>query len=269
MGIFEILEETGNRGLDGAKNGGCTLPGVLPGIVAENYSEKTPGKVRVKIPVRDEGADVLKWAKVGMPYGGRAWGFYFLPEKDDQVLLAFEQGNIEKPYVIACIPREGDPFAAETADEDNQRKRIVTKNGNSLTFTDHREGAEKDRVVLASSQDVCSVCLDNEKKKIVIADKENSVGVELDFQTGQVQIHGAKKLTIQAGDGAGVSIDAEAGTIKMEAEKIQISGKQSVELSGKSTVKISGQQISGQAASTLTLSSNGTASLKGTPVRLG
>lgn len=269
MGIFDIMEEAGRVQTSAVRSAGCALPGVLPGIVAENYSEKAPGKLRVKIPVRDEGGDVLKWAKVGMPYSGKAWGFYFLPEKDDQVLLAFEQGNIEKPYVIACIPRDGDGFMTEAADEDNQVKRIVTRNGSSLTFTDHREGKEKDKIRLASSGETCMVCLDNENKKITLSDKEHNADIELDFGRGNVRVHGTKKLTIQAGDSVSITLNGEAGAIKLEADKIQIEGKRSIELAGQGTAKISGQQISLQASSMLKLSSSGTASLQGTPVRLG
>ena len=50
--------------------------------MAENYSQEMPGRLRVIIPVRDGDANQLKWAKMAMPYMGRDWGSYFLPEKE-------------------------------------------------------------------------------------------------------------------------------------------------------------------------------------------
>ena len=56
------------------------------------------------------------------------------------MLLAFEQGNIEKPYVIGCIPKDSDQILKKSVDEDNQYKKIVTRNGNTLYFEDNKEG---------------------------------------------------------------------------------------------------------------------------------
>lgn len=148
----------------------------MTGIVAKNYDGNMPGRVCVTIPVRDTDANELKWARTAMPASGSQYGHYFLPEIGDQVLVAFEQGNIEKPFIIGCIPKDNDSFLQKSVDEDNQIKRIVTKNGNTIHFEDNKEGeGEKDKIKIETPKQAHTVVLDNENKKIVIQDKEKNV----------------------------------------------------------------------------------------------
>ena len=100
-----------------------------------------PGRVCVTIPTRDEKANELQWARQVVPGSGKNWGYYFLPEVGDQVLLAFEGGNIEKPYIIGCVPKDDSQLLSKTVDENNQYKRIMTKNGNAVIFEDNKDGA--------------------------------------------------------------------------------------------------------------------------------
>ena len=136
MGLYDIMDEIATKQVTKSEMGDNRLLGVVVGIVVNNYNEKMPGRVCVQIPVRDDKANELKWARVAMLSGGKEWGHYFLPEVGDQVLLAFEQGNIEKPYVVGCISKENDRFLTRSVHEKNQIKRIVTKNGNTIQFDD-------------------------------------------------------------------------------------------------------------------------------------
>ena len=99
MSLYEIMDEITSKQITKTETGENRIFGLLTGIVTENYDKEMPGRVCVQIPVRDENANVLKWARVAMPSGGEKWGHYFIPETGDQVVLAFEEGNIEKPYV--------------------------------------------------------------------------------------------------------------------------------------------------------------------------
>jgi uncharacterized protein involved in type VI secretion and phage assembly len=129
--------------------------------------------------MRDEDANELRWARVAMPSAGKAWGHYFLPEVGDQVLLAFEQGSIEKPYVIGCVSKDSTKFlsksASATAAPDNMLKRIVTKNGSTIEFTDGTDDSgamDKIRIYTAGEKHV--VELNNEKGCIEITNKERT-----------------------------------------------------------------------------------------------
>ena len=113
MGLFDIIDEIAESQIMKTDTGDNRIFGVMVGTVAKNYDKDMPGRVCVTIPVRDTEANELQWARVAMPSHGKGWGHYFQPEVGDQVLLAFEQGNIEKPYVIGCVPKESNSFGTQ------------------------------------------------------------------------------------------------------------------------------------------------------------
>lgn len=270
MAILDLLDEVSGRQFQKTEMGEERVPGVVVGIVTENYHKDFPGKVRVSIPVRDENANVLKWAKVAGVYGGKEWTHYFLPEKDDQVLVAFEHGNMEKPYVIASLPRDGDRVIAETADEDNQFKKIVTRHGSSLIFHDHKDGdGKKDYIELHTPDTNLQMVLDNEKLSIRIADKEKHCEFEMKADEGKIQITAEKKITICAGDKIKMYLNGENGTVQVKADKIVMQSGRGIELKTDGTAKVSGQQTVLEASASLKQSSNGMVSISGTPIRLG
>ena len=103
MALYDIMDEIAAKQILKTDTGDNRIFGVIVATVVNNYDEKQPGRVCIQIPVRDKEANELKWARVAMPSSGEKWGSYFLPEVGDQVLVTFEQGNIEKPYIIGRI----------------------------------------------------------------------------------------------------------------------------------------------------------------------
>ena len=147
MGWYDIIDDIAQRQLAKTELGDNRLNGVTVGIVAKKYSKEMPGRICVQIPVRDREANILQWARIAAPSAGKKWGTFFLPELGDQVLLAFEEGNIDKPYVIGCVQGDSGSFLGRVADEDNQYKCIATKNGNQILFEDNKEGeGDKDKL---------------------------------------------------------------------------------------------------------------------------
>ena len=124
MGLFDVIEDISEKNIAKTETGDNRIFGIVVGEVVDNYDQERSGRICVLIHTRDSDANVLKWAKVAAPYIGKSWGMYFLPEVGDQVLVAFDQGNIERPYVIGCIPKDSDKFLTKSKDEQNQKKRI-------------------------------------------------------------------------------------------------------------------------------------------------
>ena len=56
------------------------------------------GRVRVKFPGLSDSV-TSDWAPCAAPMAGPDRGFYALPDKGDQVLVAFEHGDLSQPYV--------------------------------------------------------------------------------------------------------------------------------------------------------------------------
>ena len=130
-------------GLSGRTAGG----GVVVGIVQENQDPDGLGRVRVRLPgVTDQ--PITHWARVAAPMAGAGRGFYFLPEKEDEVLVAFEHGDPARPYVLGALwsGRHKPPLPNTGA---NDVRLIRTRSGHILRFDD-KGGAEKIELIDAS-----------------------------------------------------------------------------------------------------------------------
>lgn len=270
MALFDIFDEISEKQIMKTEVGDQRIFGAVIGIVALNYSDQMPGRLCVTIPVRDDQANQLKWAKMAFPYTGAKWGHYFLPEKDDQVILVFEDGNIEKPYVIGCIPRDSDNFLKKSATENNQIKQIQTRNGSRITFFDdvEEEGA-KDTITVSTAQDAHTMIFDNEKKLISVMDKEKNCSVEMATEEGNIKINAKSKITITVGDTIKVIMNGENGTVSIDCDKLQVKASKNAKIEADGNAKVSGKQVTVEASSALKLSSGGMVAVEGKPIKLG
>ena len=270
MGLFDVIDEITEKQITKTETGDNRIFGVMVGIVAKNYDKDMPGRICVTIPVRDSNANELKWARMAMPSSGKSWGHYFLPEVGDQVLLVFEQGNIEKPYVIGCIPKDNNKFLTQTVDENNQYKKIITKNGNAIIFEDNKEGSgEKDKIEIVTAKEGHSIMLDNEKNQISIKDKDGKNQILIKTETGHMQIDAEKKLVINVGDDIKVTMNGNNGAVSIECNKFNVKGGNGVSLESNASAKLSGANVTLEATSILKANSSGTTMIQGTPIKIG
>ncbi len=270
MGLFDVIDQIAENQIMKTETGDNRIFGVMVGTVAKNYDQDMPGRVCVTIPVRDAGANELKWARVAMPSHGKSWGMYFQPEIGDQVLLAFEQGNIEKPYVIGCVPKDSNTFLKRAYDKDNQYKKIITKNGNSVIFEDNVQGeGTKDKITIQTAEESHSIMLDNEHSKIVIKDKENKNFIEMNTQNGNMKIQAETKLEIQVGENITLTMNGNTGGVTLECSKLTVktSGNTTVDAAG--SLKANGATVSLEASSMLKASSSGATMIGGAPIKIG
>lgn len=274
MGLYDIMDEIAARQVTKSETGDNRIYGVVLGIVTANYAEQAPGqmpgRVCVEIPVRDAEANELRWARVAMASSGKNWGHFFLPEVGDQVLLAFENGNMERPYVIGCIPRDSNPFLTDSVHSANQYKRIVTKNGNTLQFEDVESGeGNQDKISLFTSGEKHKLILDNAKGNILLEDEKGKNGVRIDSGTGNIRIETEHKLTLTVGDNIELIMNGDTGTVNLKCSKLKIEASGSMGLSANGKVTISGGNVSMDATASFQLTSSGITSLGGSPVKIG
>jgi phage baseplate assembly protein gpV len=76
--------------------------GVAVGTVINPLDPMALGRVQVQLPFIDS-LDLSPWARVAVPMAGIAHGTYFIPNVGDEVLVAFEHGDINAPYVIGSL----------------------------------------------------------------------------------------------------------------------------------------------------------------------
>lgn len=128
--------------------------GVYPAIVTNVADSENLGRIEVKFPwLGEQGeSDVRAWATLLSPYADDDQGLQILPEVDSQVVVAFEAGNLRRPYIIgACWNGQESPPA--TPEEPNNIRTLKTRAGSVLEFDD-TAGAAKITLKLASGHEL-------------------------------------------------------------------------------------------------------------------
>jgi type VI secretion system secreted protein VgrG len=173
------------------------------GEVVENNDPKGMGRVRVQFIWQKElsGNDAkTPWIRVASPQGGGSKGFYILPEKEDQVLVAFDHNNPERPFVLTGMYHgQAKP---EHSHPENYKKVLKTKGGNEIMLDDEKG---KESIKIKSPKD------------IVI----NAVA-------GKITLTAKGDIIVQSSSG-NVTISAP-GSIKLAASDIILEGKKSVSI---------------------------------------
>jgi phage protein D len=117
--------------------------GAFSARVTDIDDPQRQGQIRVQYYWQEQGQTC--WIRHLTPYAGADRGVFFRPEVGDEVLVAFEEGDPERPLILGsawnmsdAIPNE-DFWGAET--HNNDVKRIVTKSGHRISMVD-KQGEE-------------------------------------------------------------------------------------------------------------------------------
>ena len=113
-----------------------TLQGVYSASVLDNRDREGLARVLVRVSgLTDAGTSDL-WARVATLMAGRNRGTFFVPEAGDEVLVAFERGDIKVPYVIGSLWNAKALPPATAADAATGLKLIRSRNGITLRVRD-------------------------------------------------------------------------------------------------------------------------------------
>ncbi len=107
--------------------------GVAVGRVINVVDPMTLGRVQVQLPFIDS-LDLSPWARVAVPMAGFGHGQYFIPNLMDEVLVAFEHGDINAPYIIGSLWNATAPPPLPSPLP--QIRTIRTLVGNQIVFTE-------------------------------------------------------------------------------------------------------------------------------------
>jgi phage baseplate assembly protein V len=151
------------------------IHGVVTGQVTSVDDPDNQGRVQVSFPFLG-GQNKSTWAPVATLMAGSSRGSWFMPDVGDEVLVAFNQGSVEHPFVIGFL-WNGQDTPPET---DNEIRTLVTPGGHSLRFED-KDGSKK--VIVKSSSDQ-TITLDDTDSSITL----QGGGRILKMSNGLVQI---------------------------------------------------------------------------------
>jgi phage protein D/phage baseplate assembly protein gpV len=113
----------------------------IVGKVVSNYDPQHLARVQVSFP---DLSDTMRsgWARVVAPMAGADAGAYFVPDIGDEVLVAFENGDIQKPRILGGSWNDMKRPPKESISLTNSVKLIRTKSGHSIKFDDS-QGSEQ------------------------------------------------------------------------------------------------------------------------------
>lgn len=190
---------------------GATARGPVVGLVSDVADPAALGRVRVRLPWLSDHY-VSDWARVVQPGAGPDRGLLLLPEVDDEVLVAFEQGDERRPLVLGGLHNGQDPppLAAGDVDDDdgNVRARgLVSRLGHRLVLDD---GSDQPGITLATGKENIRIVLDDEERTLTV-EVGGDVMVHADGDASvsgrSVRMSGEKELVLSA---PSVTVEADS-----------------------------------------------------------
>jgi uncharacterized protein involved in type VI secretion and phage assembly len=206
--------------------------GVVVGVVTNNQDPDKLGRVRVRFPWLDD-EDESNWARIATAMAGNNRGTFFLPEVDDEVLVAFEHGNVAKPYVIGALWNGVDAPVRDNADGKNNQRVIRSRAGHEFILNDESGKEQVEIKTKAGHQFLLDDTSGSEK--IAIVDKSGSNKIEIDTAKNSVAISAQTKITLKAPT-VEITADTEM-TVKSAKVEITSDGPAKLESSAMLTIK--------------------------------
>ncbi|MFH8801203.1 VgrG-related protein [Streptomyces sp. NPDC017936] len=212
-----------------APSRGPRMPGLAIGVVTDvrEPAGSERGAVRLKFPWLDD-TYVTDWVRT-VQWGGKGGGGVVSPEVNDEVLVGFEQGLLDSPYVIGGLyngvdkPSPHDvPLIDKTTGRVNRRS-IVSRSGHRVELLDARAPG-RSGVRMMSADERLEVFLDNRRDRI-----------EMTVYAGRSR----QVLSSVVLDKQGITLDAGRGDVNVSGANVAINGRVGVKIGGR-TVDVTG-----------------------------
>ena len=179
--------------------------GVVVGIVTNITDPEDQGRVKVQFPWLASDQE-SHWARMCNLLAGPGYGSWFRPAIGTEVLVAFEQGDINYPYILGMLWNGQDkPPQPSSQDAKDHDKVIKTAQNNLLVFGES-DSDQYIQIRVRNASNICAIQLTSEGQ--ISAEADNII-----IQAGQ-------KITIKA-----PTVEIDAGTLKC-------SGSTSAEIKG-------------------------------------
>ena len=141
----------------------------LVGLVTDNVDPKNMGRVKVKFPTLENQNSY--WARMVMPGAGADRGFDCLPEINDEVMVAFEHGDIHRPYIIGGVwngkDKPPEPVSKSVGGGKVRLRTFKTRVGHQMQFVDDNVAGRNKGIYIETAGGL-KIEMDDTKKSILI-----------------------------------------------------------------------------------------------------
>jgi phage protein D/phage baseplate assembly protein gpV len=175
---------------------------VLAEVVANDERTAVPpaipaGRVKVSFPGLSD-TITSGWAPCVRPMAGSGAGFYAVPAVGDQVLVAFEHGDLTQPYVLGALWHAGSGPPVGKLDDPDAVRVLRSRSGHTITLDDSTASPT-----------------------LTIADKAGST-ITFDPTQRSLTVHAAGTLTLSASEGVTISAFQDATKIELSASQVNV-----------------------------------------------
>ncbi|WP_405816003.1 VgrG-related protein [Streptomyces sp. NBC_01390] len=241
------------RSLFGLTSGGAAttaprLPGVANALVTDVEDPLKQGRVKLQFPWLDD-AYVSDWTRV-VQLGGKGGGGIFPLDVGDEVLVSFDRGALDHPFVVGGLynGRDKPTVVKDVWLHDPLKKKAIRhtlsdREGNRVDLLSQQTGLRKQGVRIASGNDKLTINLDRTKTEITVDSK------------GSVSIKGGTSVSVEAGTDLTLSA--------RRAINIRSGGILNLQGRGIVSLKSLGGAVNVDAVGALSLKAAGIASLTG------
>jgi phage protein D/phage baseplate assembly protein gpV len=231
--------------------------GVVIGIVTNNKDpEANQGHIKVKYPWLADDQEAF-WARLVAPGAGKDRGILFTPEVNDEVLIAFEHGDFNRPYVIGGLynGKDAPPLAPDAAVKGGAvtQRQIKTRTGHTVTFYDQEGGQEY--IEIKDAKGNTQIKFDTQNKKITMQ------------STDKVEILSTGDMTLKSQSG-NITIEASAGKVDIKGNQLDAQGMAGAKLRSNASTEIEGLNTTVKGQTAAEVSGNMTLTLRGGIVRI-
>jgi phage protein D len=243
---FEISGHRANTLSQLLASNGKNGYGVVVGIVTNAKDPEGLARVKVKYPTISDQLE-SHWARLVTPMAGPGRGFEFIPEVNDEVLVAFEYDDINKPYILGALwnGKDKPPEASnEIASDGKVKRRIIhSRSGHTITLDD-TDGDEKISIIDKTGNN--SIEIDSAKNTLTIK-TDGAISMET---KDDVTIKG-KNITLEAKADAKMTAKSN---INLEAtKKATMNGTAGADVQSKGPVNVDGSVTTVKAKTALTI----------------
>jgi Rhs element Vgr protein len=206
------------------------VAGLQAGVVTDNEDPEGEFRVRVRLPLVNDGDDGV-WARVASLDAGAERGFFFRPEIGDEVLLGFLDDDPRQPVLLGML--HSSALAAPLSpSNDNHQKGYTSRSKIELLFDD-----DKKSVTLATPGGNRLV-LDDDAKGITVEDQN---GNKIILSSDGITVESSKALALRSGTDAkleaGTALDVTA------AAALKLEGTASTDVKSGGVVKVAGSAV--------------------------
>lgn len=229
--------------------------GVVTALVTNTKDPDKRGRVKIKYGWLGEAKTAeSNWARVATFMAGNDRGAHFLPEVDDEVLVCFEHGNINHPYIIGALYNSTDKVVEKNENGENNLRIIKSRSGHKITLDDTKD---KEKMIIEDKSNNRSITFDVKENKIDIKNDEDKGTITIDAK-GDITIDSEAKITIKSSSGIDLTSD---GDINLSGNKVSIKSKSTMEIDSSSSLKAKSKTTMNLEAST-SLTAKGSSSAK-------